>query len=283
MTGAVSWLGTRPEVDPGRIAALGLSMGGEVALTAAASGTGLAAVVAEGASSRVPADLVYLPADASGLIKRLDGEIMWALAGLMTDAAPPIPLTEAVAAADVPILLIVGQAADEVLASRSSRSAAPSTEVWELPDTPHIESLSRHPQGVGDPRHRLPGVGPGRYVGAGARPTPEVAFQQGLIQGGKRSLRAAPGREPYRSESRMDISESAGGIPLAALQPIRGRPRSRATLDPGPPSIQGRPRSRATLTFCPYHGTPGSGQRPLAHAHADRSVVPAGTSVDAPR
>jgi hypothetical protein len=71
---------------------------------------------------------------------------MWALAGLMTDAAPPIPLTEAVAAADVPILLIVGHAADEVLASRSFRSAAPSMEVWELPDTPHIESLSRHPE-----------------------------------------------------------------------------------------------------------------------------------------
>jgi dienelactone hydrolase len=146
--GAVDWLGTRPEVDPERIAALGLSMGGEVALTAAASGTGLAAVVAEGASSRVPADLVYLPADVSGLIQRLDGEIMWALAGMMTDAAPPISLTEAVAAAaaaEVPLLLIVGQATDEVLASRYFRSAAPSMEVWELPDTPHIESLARHP------------------------------------------------------------------------------------------------------------------------------------------
>ncbi len=45
----------------------------------------------------------------------------------------------------MPILLIVGQAADEILASRYFRSAAPSIEVWELPDTPHIESLGRHP------------------------------------------------------------------------------------------------------------------------------------------
>jgi dienelactone hydrolase len=148
VTGAVAWLGTRPEVDPERIAALGLSMGGEIALTAAASGTGLAAVVAEGASSRVPADLVYLPGDVSGLIQRLDGEIMWGLAGLMTDAAPPMPLTEAVAATSdaMPVLLIVGQASDEVMAAPLLRDAAPSMEVWELPDTPHIESLARHPE-----------------------------------------------------------------------------------------------------------------------------------------
>jgi dienelactone hydrolase len=146
VSAAVAWLRTQPEVDPARIAALGLSMGGEVALTAAASGSGLAAVVAEGVSSRVPADLVYLPADVSGFIQRLDGAIMWALADVMTDAAPPIPLTEAVTRAeDVPILLIVGQASDEVLASRSFRGAAPSMEVWELPDTPHIRSLERHP------------------------------------------------------------------------------------------------------------------------------------------
>jgi dienelactone hydrolase len=132
-------------VDPARIAALGLSMGGEVALTAAASGSGLAAVVAEGASSRVPADLVYLPADVSGLIQRLDGAIMWALADVMTDAAPPISLTDAVTRAeDVPILLIVGEASDEMLAARYFRSAAPSMQVWELPDTPHIQSLERH-------------------------------------------------------------------------------------------------------------------------------------------
>ncbi len=149
VTGAVAWLGTRPEVDSERIAALGLSMGGEVALTAAASRTGLAAVVAEGASARVPADLVYLPADLSGIIQRLDGEIMWALAGLMTDAEAPSPLTEAVATAadaDVPVLLIVGDAPDEVLAAPHFRRAAPSMEVWEVADTPHIESLARHPE-----------------------------------------------------------------------------------------------------------------------------------------
>ena len=50
-------------------------MGGEVAVTAAASEAGLAAVVAEGISARVPADLAYLPDDVSGVIQRLDGEI----------------------------------------------------------------------------------------------------------------------------------------------------------------------------------------------------------------
>jgi uncharacterized protein len=49
IAGAVRYLRDRAGVDPGRIAALGLSMGAEEALRAAADGIGLAAVVADGA------------------------------------------------------------------------------------------------------------------------------------------------------------------------------------------------------------------------------------------
>ncbi len=145
VAGAMAWLREQPEVDPGRIGALGLSMGGEVALTAAASEIGLAAVVAEGVSARVPADLAYLPGDLSGVIQRLDGDIMWAVADLMTDAATPMSLKEAVASADVPTLLIVGANSDERAAAPILAGAAPAVQVWDLPDTPHILSLERHP------------------------------------------------------------------------------------------------------------------------------------------
>ena len=144
--GALTWLLAEPGVDPGRIGILGLSMGGEVAITAAAADDRLAAVVAEGVSARVPADMDYLPDDITGTIQRWDGELMWAVAGLMTSATPPVPLREAVAdAARVPVLLIVGGAEDESAAAPALQRAAPSMQVWELPDTPHIQSLRDHP------------------------------------------------------------------------------------------------------------------------------------------
>ncbi len=121
-------------------------MGGEEALTAAAADVGLSAVAAEGVSARMPADLAYLPGDISGTIQRIDAEIMWGLADLMTDASPPIPLAEAVArAADqVPMLVIAGTAADEAAAAPLLQEAAPEVRVWNV-DAPHIGALARFP------------------------------------------------------------------------------------------------------------------------------------------
>jgi len=144
--GALTWLLAQTGVDPGRVGILGLSMGGEVAITAAAADQRLGAVVAEGVSARVPADMDYLPGGITGTIQRWDGELMWAVAELMTSATPPPPLREAVAAAArMPVLLIVGGAEDESAAAPILQRAAPSMELWELPDTPHIQSLAEHP------------------------------------------------------------------------------------------------------------------------------------------
>ena len=49
---AVAWLGRRPDVTEGRIGGIGFSVGGETMLEAAASNTGLRAVVSEGAGTR---------------------------------------------------------------------------------------------------------------------------------------------------------------------------------------------------------------------------------------
>jgi uncharacterized protein len=60
VSAAVTFLRTRPAVDDERIAAVGLSMGGEEAIGAAATDTGVRAVVAEGATNRVAADRAWL-------------------------------------------------------------------------------------------------------------------------------------------------------------------------------------------------------------------------------
>ena len=63
---AVAWLQRRPDVENGRIGGIGFSVGGEMMLQAAASNTGLRAVVSEGAGVRsVREHMLYGPAAGS--------------------------------------------------------------------------------------------------------------------------------------------------------------------------------------------------------------------------
>ncbi len=144
---AVDFLRARSDVDPGRIAAVGLSMGAEEAITAAAGDPRLKAVVAEGASVRTAADLVWLGDDLLGWIERLETHVMFGAADLMTAASQPMPLTEAVRAmAPTPLLLISSADPDEALANGAFKAIAPDrVTLWELADTPHIGGLAVHP------------------------------------------------------------------------------------------------------------------------------------------
>ena len=140
---AVSWLARRPEV--GRIGALGLSMGGEEVLGAAASDPRIRAVVAEGALGRGAMDDGWLPSDLQGGIQRIELAVQTAVVRLLTDAPEPISLRRAVAAiAPRPVLLVAG--APELVGDRYLRAAAPgSVDLVELPDTPHTGGLATHP------------------------------------------------------------------------------------------------------------------------------------------
>jgi hypothetical protein len=65
--------------------------------------------------------------------------------GLLTDAPQPISLHRAIGhMAPRPLLLIAGK--PELRGDRYLHDAAPgSTELWELPDTPHTSALAYHP------------------------------------------------------------------------------------------------------------------------------------------
>ena len=58
---AVRFLQGRPDVDPERIGGIGLSVGGEMMIAAAAESTALKAIVSEGASGRSVRDIVANP------------------------------------------------------------------------------------------------------------------------------------------------------------------------------------------------------------------------------
>jgi uncharacterized protein len=147
---AVSFLQTRPDVDGARIAAVGMSMGGEEAIGAAAGDSRIRAVIAEGATHRVAADRAYLR-EAYGIrggIQQGIDTLTYAAADLLTDAGPPIALRPAArAAAPRPVLLIAaGDVPDEAQAARYIQRGNPNVQVWQAPDTGHTEALSTHPR-----------------------------------------------------------------------------------------------------------------------------------------
>jgi dienelactone hydrolase len=144
---AVEYLLTRPEVHPAGIAAIGLSMGGEQAITAAATDPRIRAVVAEGASARAFADLGFLGNGVADWVMRLELLVMWTAADLLTEASPPMALPDAVAAmGDRPLLLITGRDPEERAAAVVfAELAGAEFTRWDLPETPHTRALERHP------------------------------------------------------------------------------------------------------------------------------------------
>ena len=152
LAGAVSWLCSCPGVDRRRIAAVGLSMGAEQALGAAASDTRIAAVVAEGATGRAAGDDDWLSDEygVRGAATELWRAVLeFGLTDLLTSAHPPVSLHDAVAeAAPRPVLLIAAERATaEGSAARFIRSAAPrSVQVWTVPGADHTGGLRTRPR-----------------------------------------------------------------------------------------------------------------------------------------
>lgn len=147
VSAAVSFLSAQQDVDPTRIAAVGLSMGGEEAIGAAATDPRIAAVVAEGATNRVAADKAWLVDEHGwrGTVQQGIDRLTFGLTDLLTDADPPIALRDAVrAAAPRPVLLIAaGTVSDEAPAGRFIQAGSPATvELWVVDGAGHTGALA---------------------------------------------------------------------------------------------------------------------------------------------
>jgi pimeloyl-ACP methyl ester carboxylesterase len=147
---AVDLLAARPDVDAARIAVMGLSMGGEEAIGAAADDPRIRAVVAEGATGRTAADKLWLAEEygAAGVVQGLLDRVTYGLIDALTPIAPPRSLAGAVAESGAtPILLIAGgDVADERLVAERLRAVAPDrVDVWVVPASGHISALATAP------------------------------------------------------------------------------------------------------------------------------------------
>ena len=138
VNGAIAFLRHQPNVDPRRLAAVGLSMGGEEAIGASAANEHIRAVVAEGATNRVAGDKAWM-SDTYGIRGALTEDVealTYGFADLLTDAKPPVTLHDAVRrAAPRPTLLITaGDVPDESHAARYIQRSSPRTvHVWVAP------------------------------------------------------------------------------------------------------------------------------------------------------
>jgi hypothetical protein len=128
---------------------LGLSMGGEEAVGAAAADGRIRAVDAEGATARTAADqATWLPGGLAGSLQRGIDRFVYGVVDLLTPAGPPTTLRDAVAAArQTPFLLVAaGTMPDEERAARVFAQAAPDrVQVWVVPRASHTHGLSAQP------------------------------------------------------------------------------------------------------------------------------------------
>lgn len=146
VAGAVGYLTDRAGVEPGRIAALGLSMGAEEALRAAADGIGVAAVVADGAGASTTGDQRLASGGLESALAIPQTWVTMRVTALLSGQSEPEPLATAVRRIDVPVLLIASSAGDERTLDGIFRDRiGPGASLWYVADTGHTRALAVHP------------------------------------------------------------------------------------------------------------------------------------------
>ncbi len=144
---AVAFLHTRTDVEPGRIGGLGLSVGGELLLQAAAEGADLDAVVSEGAGYRTWREYRQQGGAGTWLLAP-QMALLFGTLRVIAHEPPPPPLDQLVGRiAPRPILLIEaghGQGG-ETLNSLYYRRAGKPKEHWLIPEAQHTGGLATRP------------------------------------------------------------------------------------------------------------------------------------------
>jgi hypothetical protein len=146
--GAVEFLRRRPEVDDRRIGGIGLSVGGELMLQAAAENRRLAAVVSEGAGTRTFGEqmqefsglklAVGLPSIAANMLGT----------ALFSSTAPPPDLTDLAPRIEQPLFVIWAPNGGNVehMSERYYELANGPKQIWEMPTAKHVKGIYERPR-----------------------------------------------------------------------------------------------------------------------------------------
>ncbi len=143
---AVAFLQGRPDVDPERIGGIGLSVGGEMMIEAAAESSALKAIVSEGASSRSVRDELANP--GGGWSEIIGNGVATLATAVFTDNLPPRTLKSLVPQISGAVLFVYGERGQpaERPANRAFYAAARGQrEIWEVPGSGHIGGVDAQP------------------------------------------------------------------------------------------------------------------------------------------
>lgn len=165
---AVDFLRSRPDVDPDRIGGIGLSVGGEMMIEAAAESDGLAALVSEGAGMRSLRETLAIPGTRKRLEAALAHAIVTPAIALFSNSTPPPSLEDV--AADVtptPLFLIYavpGQGGEAELSQLYFDSAREPKQIWRVPGAGHTGGIEARPA---EYERRVVGFFDGALLGSG--------------------------------------------------------------------------------------------------------------------
>jgi uncharacterized protein len=146
---AIAYLQRRPDVDPDRIGGIGLSVGGEMMIEAAAETDELAAVVSDGAGPRSTYE--DMDQDDAAVAKWTLGLAMSAFktaaVAVSSNQAPPANLKDLAAMVEQPMLLIAAPNAPhgEKLNRGYHAAAGENSTLWEIPESGHVGGLEARP------------------------------------------------------------------------------------------------------------------------------------------
>jgi len=149
---AVSWLRRRDDVRRRRIGGLGLSMGGEQMIEAAARSSRLKAVVSEGAGIRSAREALARrgPSVLELALQYPQDLVQTASVWLLGDENVPPPLTEAVAQISPRAVFLIyggqGQEIEKVMNPVYYAAALPPKAIWEVPGARHTGGIEAQPE-----------------------------------------------------------------------------------------------------------------------------------------
>ena len=146
---AVEFLRRRADVDPDRIGGIGLSVGGEMMLQAAAESAGLAAVVSEGAGFRSLRETLAI----RGTKKKLEASLVHAVVtpaiALFSNTMPPPSLEDLVGRISPrPVFLVYatpGQGGEAELTELFYDAAREPKTIWRVPGAGHTGGIEARP------------------------------------------------------------------------------------------------------------------------------------------
>ena len=146
---AVSFLQGRPDVDPDRIGGIGLSVGGEMMIEAAAESEGLRAVVSEGAGIRSIREALAISDTRKRLEAALAHAVVTPAVALFSNDRPPPSLEDlAPRIAPRPLFLVYavpGQGGEAELSQTFYDAAREPKTIWRVPGSGHTGGIEAQP------------------------------------------------------------------------------------------------------------------------------------------